>query len=79
MLSSRETGISTETELKLAARSADLPALRRALAAMANGKKGKRAKLIAVQLSPDVDDVEEYLVGGVRPDQIRWLDEHNAH
>jgi cytosine/adenosine deaminase-related metal-dependent hydrolase len=40
---------------------------------------GKRAKLIAVQLSPDVDDVEEYLVGGVRPDQIRWLDDLNAH
>jgi cytosine/adenosine deaminase-related metal-dependent hydrolase len=40
---------------------------------------GKRAKLIAVQLSPDVGDVEEYLVGGVRPDQIRWLDDLSAH
>jgi cytosine/adenosine deaminase-related metal-dependent hydrolase len=35
----------------------------------------KRARLIAVDLSPDVDDVEEYLVSGIRPAQIRWIDE----
>jgi cytosine/adenosine deaminase-related metal-dependent hydrolase len=36
---------------------------------------GKRAQLIAVSLPSDLDDVEEYLVSGVRPDQIRWLDD----
>ena len=35
----------------------------------------KRARLIAVDLSPDVDDVEEYLVSGIRPAQIRWISE----
>ena len=35
----------------------------------------KRARLIAVDLSPDADDVEEYLVSGIRPDQIRWIDD----
>jgi aminodeoxyfutalosine deaminase len=34
----------------------------------------KRAQLIAVSLPPDAGDVEEYLVCGVTPDQIRWLD-----
>jgi cytosine/adenosine deaminase-related metal-dependent hydrolase len=36
---------------------------------------GKRARLIAVTIPPDVDDVEEYLVGGVQASQIRWVDE----
>jgi aminodeoxyfutalosine deaminase len=35
---------------------------------------GKRAALIAVRVPADVADVEEYLVGGVEPDAIRWLD-----
>jgi cytosine/adenosine deaminase-related metal-dependent hydrolase len=35
---------------------------------------GKLAKLIAVRLPEGVSDVEEYLVGGVEPDAIRWLD-----
>jgi cytosine/adenosine deaminase-related metal-dependent hydrolase len=35
---------------------------------------GKRAELISIGLPPDVDDVEEYLVSGIRPDQIGWLD-----
>ena len=35
---------------------------------------GKRAALIAVRVPADVDDVEEYLVGGVEPDAITWLD-----
>ena len=33
----------------------------------------KRAQLIAVSLPPNEDDVEEYLVGGIGPEQIRWL------
>jgi cytosine/adenosine deaminase-related metal-dependent hydrolase len=35
---------------------------------------GKRAALIAVDLTTDMDDVEEYLVGGVTPEQIRWVE-----
>lgn len=34
---------------------------------------GKRADLIAVKVPAGVDDVEEWLVGGIEPD-IRWLD-----
>jgi cytosine/adenosine deaminase-related metal-dependent hydrolase len=36
---------------------------------------GKRARLIAVDVPADVDDVEEYLVGGITPPQIRWIDQ----
>jgi imidazolonepropionase-like amidohydrolase len=35
---------------------------------------GKRAALIAVLVPPHVDDVEEYLVSGITPDAITWLD-----
>jgi len=35
---------------------------------------GKRASLIAVRVPDDVRDVEEYLVSGVEPDAVRWLD-----
>jgi cytosine/adenosine deaminase-related metal-dependent hydrolase len=35
---------------------------------------GRRARLIAVSLPDGVDDVEEYLVSGIAPDQIRWLE-----
>lgn len=35
---------------------------------------GKRASLLAVRVPPDVDDVEEYLVRGVEPAAISWLD-----
>jgi cytosine/adenosine deaminase-related metal-dependent hydrolase len=35
---------------------------------------GKRAALIAVRVPPHVHDVEEYLVRGVQPDAITWLD-----
>jgi cytosine/adenosine deaminase-related metal-dependent hydrolase len=35
---------------------------------------GKRAALIAVRVPADVADVEEYLVRGVRPDAVTWLD-----
>jgi cytosine/adenosine deaminase-related metal-dependent hydrolase len=37
-------------------------------------EEGKRAHLIAVRLPEGVSDVEEYLVGGVEPDAITWLD-----
>lgn len=36
---------------------------------------GKLADLIAVGLRGAVDDVEEYLVGGIEPDEISWLPE----
>jgi aminodeoxyfutalosine deaminase len=36
---------------------------------------GKRATLIAVRVPAGVDDVEEYLVGGIEPDEVTWLDE----
>ena len=36
---------------------------------------GKRAALIAVRVPDGVDDVEEYLVSGIRPADVEWLDE----
>jgi cytosine/adenosine deaminase-related metal-dependent hydrolase len=35
---------------------------------------GKRADLIAVRVPRAVEDVEEYLVSGLQPDVIRWLE-----
>ena len=35
---------------------------------------GKRARLLAVELPPDAVDVEEYLVSGIQPAQLRWLE-----
>lgn len=35
---------------------------------------GKRARLIAVDVPSGVDDVEEYLVAGIQPVQIRWVE-----
>jgi aminodeoxyfutalosine deaminase len=35
---------------------------------------GKRARLLAVVLPPQTDDVEEYLVSGIQSDQIRWIE-----
>ncbi len=35
---------------------------------------GKRAQLIAVRVPDAVDDVEEYLVGGIEPAAIKWLE-----
>jgi cytosine/adenosine deaminase-related metal-dependent hydrolase len=35
---------------------------------------GKRSRLLAVDLPPQTDDVEEYLVSGVQPGQIHWLE-----
>lgn len=34
---------------------------------------GARARVLAVQVPAGVDDVEEYLVSGVTPDQLSWL------
>ena len=36
---------------------------------------GKRARLLAIDLPPQTGDVEEYLVSGIQPQQIRWLHE----
>jgi cytosine/adenosine deaminase-related metal-dependent hydrolase len=36
---------------------------------------GKSARLIAVDVPPDVEDVEEYLVGGIEPRHIRWVEQ----
>ncbi len=36
---------------------------------------GKRASLIAVAVPPGVGDVEEYLVGGIEPDRVFWLED----
>jgi cytosine/adenosine deaminase-related metal-dependent hydrolase len=35
---------------------------------------GKRARLLAVEAPYNTDDVEEYLVSGVEPDQVRWVE-----
>jgi cytosine/adenosine deaminase-related metal-dependent hydrolase len=35
---------------------------------------GKRARLLAVRLPAGVDDVEEYLVSGIQPEQITWIE-----
>ena len=35
---------------------------------------GKRARLLAVAIPRGTTDVEEYLVSGISPEQIRWLE-----
>jgi cytosine/adenosine deaminase-related metal-dependent hydrolase len=35
---------------------------------------GQRARLLAVAVPPGTADVEEYLVSGIEPWQVRWLD-----
>ena len=37
---------------------------------------GRRAALIGVRVPRGVTDVEEYLVGGITPDQVTWLEDH---
>ena len=37
-------------------------------------ESGKRARLLAVTVPGGLDDVEEYLVSGIRPEDIAWLD-----
>ncbi len=39
---------------------------------------GKRASLIAVRVPEHCEDVEEYLVSGVEPDAVAWLDAEGA-
>ena len=36
---------------------------------------GKSARLLAIAIPARTDDVEEYLVSGIEPDQIRWLED----
>jgi cytosine/adenosine deaminase-related metal-dependent hydrolase len=36
---------------------------------------GKSARLLAVEIPADAEDVEEYLVSGIRPHQIRWIED----
>ena len=36
---------------------------------------GKRASLIAVRVPAGVDDVEEYLLSGIAPSAVSWLNE----
>ena len=40
---------------------------------------GRRASLIAVAAATSVDDVEEYLLSGIRADQVTWLAPQGAH
>jgi cytosine/adenosine deaminase-related metal-dependent hydrolase len=35
---------------------------------------GRRASLIAIRIPAGVDDVEEYLVGGIEPRDVEWLE-----
>ncbi|MCC7273464.1 MAG: amidohydrolase family protein [Alphaproteobacteria bacterium] len=35
---------------------------------------GKRARLLAIEMPAAASDVEEYLVGGIQPGQLRWLE-----
>lgn len=37
-------------------------------------ESGKFARLLAVDVPPGTDDVEEYLVSGVQPEQTRWIE-----
>jgi cytosine/adenosine deaminase-related metal-dependent hydrolase len=39
---------------------------------------GKRAALIAVRVPASVDDVEEYLLTGLEPSAISWLDSESS-
>jgi cytosine/adenosine deaminase-related metal-dependent hydrolase len=36
---------------------------------------GRRAALIAVEVPPGTTDVEEYLVSGIEPGKVRWIDQ----
>jgi cytosine/adenosine deaminase-related metal-dependent hydrolase len=42
-------------------------------AALGSIETGKRAELLAVRVPAGLDDVEEYLVGGVRTEDVRWM------
>jgi aminodeoxyfutalosine deaminase len=64
----------------------DVPAARLLRSATASGAEalgfgaefgriepGWRAELVAVRIPPDVVDVEEYLLGGIAPADVRWV------
>jgi cytosine/adenosine deaminase-related metal-dependent hydrolase len=36
---------------------------------------GRRAALIAVEVPPDLPDVEQYLVSGIGPGRVCWIDD----
>ena len=36
---------------------------------------GQRARLIAVDIPPGINDVEEYLVSGIQSEQVRWIED----
>ncbi len=38
---------------------------------------GRRARLLAVDVPPGTDDVEEYLVSGIQPEQLSWVEPVN--
>jgi cytosine/adenosine deaminase-related metal-dependent hydrolase len=44
---------------------------------MGSIERGKRASLIAARLPADAGDVEEYLLSGIDPGEITWVDEQN--
>jgi cytosine/adenosine deaminase-related metal-dependent hydrolase len=35
---------------------------------------GKRAEMVAIELPPQVNDVEEFLMSGIAPSQIQWVE-----
>jgi 5-methylthioadenosine/S-adenosylhomocysteine deaminase len=35
---------------------------------------GKRAEMVVVELPTQVEDVEEYLLGGIAPSQLKWVE-----
>jgi cytosine/adenosine deaminase-related metal-dependent hydrolase len=39
---------------------------------------GKRARFLAVDIPPGTADVEEYLLTGIDPEQVRWIEAGNA-
>ena len=40
---------------------------------------GKRAEILAIELAGPVDDIEEYLVGGIEPSQVARLRDAHQH
>jgi len=40
---------------------------------------GLRAALIAVEVPPGTADVEQYLVSGIGPERVRWINECDSH
>ena len=41
-------------------------------------ERGKRAQLLAVRLPPNLHSVEEYLLSGIGPGDLRWLDTYDG-